>query len=192
MNFAKLGVFALYGIAGRSENRYCKGNLQRRNIEDQFEAQPLSKQIVRRACDKGVNGPSLEGRDSHADIAELNVLKILQGIDPKAGEGGLSKHVRIRTDPVDAQPFSLQFLDASDLPLANNVPRHAGLALSDDHQIFCPSHNCPRRGKSADDPDIRFPREQGSSPGGTGSDKDELNVKSLLLEKTGFFGDPHG
>ena len=42
-------MFALHGIAGRSENRYRKGNLQSRNIEDQFEAQPLSKQIVRRA-----------------------------------------------------------------------------------------------------------------------------------------------
>jgi hypothetical protein len=55
MNFASSDCFALHGIAGRSENRYRKGIFRRRNIEDRFEAQPLSKQIVRRARDKGVS-----------------------------------------------------------------------------------------------------------------------------------------
>src|SRR4030095_3963462 len=132
----QLGVFALHGIAGRSENRYRKGNLQRRNIEDQFEAQPLSKQIVRRACDKGVNGPRLEGRDSHADIAELHVLKIFQCIDPETGKGGLSKHIRIRTDSVNSQPSPLEILNAGNLLLADNVSRHAGLALAAHDELF--------------------------------------------------------
>jgi hypothetical protein len=118
-----------------------------------------------------------------ADIAELNVLKILQSIDPETGKEGLSEHIRIRTDPVDAQPFPLEILNAGDLFLADNISRHTSLALADHNEIFGAAHDCPRRGKSADDPHIRFPREQGGSPGGTGCNKDELNIEPLLLKK---------
>src|SRR4029434_7279599 len=134
----------------------------------------LSEQIVRRACDKGIDRPCLESWESLADIAELNVLEIFQSIDPETGKGGLSKHIRIRTDAVDTQPSPLEILNAGNLLLADNVSRHAGLALADHDEIFGAAHDCPRRGKSADDPHIRFSGEQGGRAGGTGSDKDKL------------------
>ena len=52
--------------------------------------------------DAGVNRAGLQSSDDLADVAELDVLQIFKGIDVKSGKRSLSKHVWIRTDPVDA------------------------------------------------------------------------------------------
>jgi hypothetical protein len=54
--------------------------------------------------------------------------------------------------------------------------------LADNHQILGPSHDCPYRGKSANDPQIYFARQNRSGPGGTGGDKDKLDVKPPVDE----------
>src|SRR4030095_9549366 len=162
------------------------------DIQDDLEAQPLGKKIVGRAGGEGVDRSGLERGDSLTDGTELNVLEIFERIHLKTGKRRLCKHVRIRTDPVDAKPLSLQILDAGDFFLADNRPGHAILALPDHNQILGSSSNRPGRSKSADDPYIDFPRQYRSRPQGTGSNKDEFHIESLFFEEPRLFGDPHG
>ena len=104
----------------------------------------------------------------------------------------MSEHVRVGTDPVNAQSLPFEVLNAGNLLFADDVPGHSDLALTDHHQSFGASHDGPRRRKSADDPHICFSAEHRRCADGTGGDKDELDVEALLLEETGFLGNPHG
>src|SRR4030095_6045336 len=64
----KLRLFARYCVAGGNQYRDRERNLHGGNIENHLEAQPLGEQIVWRACNSGINSPSLESRDGLTDI----------------------------------------------------------------------------------------------------------------------------
>ena len=66
----------------------------------------LREKVVRRARGERVDGARFERGNSLADTSELNVLKIFERIHLESVKGGLGEHVRIRTDPIDAEPFS--------------------------------------------------------------------------------------
>jgi len=104
----------------------------------------------------------------------------------------LCVHIRVRTDPVDAEPFAFEFLDAGDLFPADDGPDHGVLALADDHQILGAAENSPDRSKAANDADVRFARENRRRSERTRTDIDQTNVGSVFFEKAGLIGDPHG
>src|SRR5215510_10517280 len=108
---------------------------------------------------EGVDRSRLERGDPLTDSTELDVLEIFKRIHLKTGKSSLREHVRIRTDPVNAQSFSPEILDARDFFLADNRPGHTVFALPDHHQIFGSSGNRPCRGEAADDPHVDLPRE---------------------------------
>ena len=107
MNFASSGCLRATVFAGGNENGGGKRDFHRRDIDNLFESQPLSKKIVGRSGDSGVDGTRLKSGKCLADIAELNVLQIFKSIDLKSGKRCLSKHIWIRADAVDAQPLAL-------------------------------------------------------------------------------------
>src|SRR5215510_7857555 len=108
---------------------------------------------------EGVDRSRLERGDPLTDSTELDVLEIFKRIHLKTGKSSLREHVRIRTDPVNAQSLSPEILDADDFLLADNCAGHAVLALPDHHQIFGSSGNRPCRSESPDNSYIDFPRQ---------------------------------
>jgi hypothetical protein len=102
MNFEISDCLRATVFAGGNEHGGGKRDFHGGDIHDLLEAQPLRKKIVGRARDYRVHGSSLKGWDCLANIAELNILKVFEGIDVKTRKSDLGKHIRIRTDAVDA------------------------------------------------------------------------------------------
>ena len=97
--------------------------------------------IMRRARNAGVDRAGLQSGNDLADVTELDVLQILKCIDLESGERCLSKHIRIRAYPVNAQPLALQILHAGNILLTDDLTRDTVFALPDDHQTFGAAHH---------------------------------------------------
>ena len=119
---------------------------------------------MRRAGGHGIDGARFERRDTLADIAKLDVAQILERIDIEAGERRLSEHVRVGTDPVDAQTLAFEIRDLAISFLPTMVPVMRFLVCPIITRFFAPPAIARIGANPPMTPTSRFTREHRGSP----------------------------